>query len=58
MASVAGHERSAMHTIDSENYLETREAIRDILMMYFEMTNYNGFGHGVSDEIRFEAKVS
>jgi hypothetical protein len=43
-----------MHTITHDNYAEANEAIRDILMMYVDMTAYNGFGHGNTVHIRFD----
>jgi hypothetical protein len=44
-----------MHVIDSENYLEAAEAIRDILMLYVDLADSTaGFGHAADWPIRFD----
>ncbi|PKP87302.1 MAG: hypothetical protein CVT78_09275 [Alphaproteobacteria bacterium HGW-Alphaproteobacteria-17] len=44
-----------MHVIDSENYLEAAEAVRDILMLYVDLADSTaGFGHGADWSIRFD----
>jgi len=44
-----------MHTITMSNYEEALGAIRDILLMYFDMAeSYEGFGHNGDVAIRFD----
>lgn len=46
---------ACMHVIGGENYLEAAEAIRDILMLYVDLTDTTaGFGHNADVHIRFD----
>lgn len=44
-----------MHIIGRGNYAEANDAVRDILMLYFDLVeNTNGFGHAANVHIRFD----
>ncbi|MBP2158779.1 MULTISPECIES: hypothetical protein [Asticcacaulis] len=43
-----------MHIVTQENYEEATDAIRDIFMMYHDMTGYSGFGHSNTVYLRFD----
>ena len=43
-----------MHVIDRDNHGEALDAMRDILMLYVDLTDTRGFGHAADIHIRFD----
>src|SRR5688572_27987776 len=44
-----------MYVINSENYREAEEAVRDILMLYVDLADATaGFGHAADVHVRFD----